>query len=165
MSSLVLLLALVCMPGFTEPWHHPKKAHKVPRAVKAGDQSNSNSLERSTEEDAVHAESRLLTRDVYHGPTVCQLIRKVTCSAECRGQGSGPWRSMFWSRKRCRGILRFLKKIARLLDVSCDLTATTVESQSPKTTPAPTTTQGGKCLNTPKQRSVHCLYYRELVGQ
>ena len=166
MSSLVLLLlALVCMPGFTEPWHHPKKAHKVPRAVKAGDQSNSNSLERSTEEDAVHAESRLKTRDVYHGLTVCQLIRKVTFSAECLGQGSGPWRSLFWSRKRCRGILRFLKKIARLLDVSCDLTATTVESQSPTTTPAPTTTQGGKCLNTPKQRSVHCLYYRELVGQ
>ena len=105
----------------------------------------SSSLEGSREEDAVHAESRLMTRDVYHGPTVCQLIRKVARSAECRGQGSGPWRSMFWSRKRCRGILRFLKKITRLLDVSCDLTATTVESQSPTTTPfktslAPTTT-------------------------
>ena len=86
-----------------------------------------------------------LGRDVYHGPTVCQLIRKVARSAECRGQGSGPWRSMVWPRRRCWRILRFLKKIARLLDVSCDLTATTVESQSPTTTPfktslAPTTT-------------------------
>ena len=179
MSALVLLLlALVCMPGFTDPCHHPKKAHKAPRAVKAETQSHSSSLEGLTEEDALHAESRLMTRDVYHGPTVCQVIRKVTCSAECRGQGTGPWRSMFWSRRRCWGILRSLKKIARLLGVSCDLTATTVESQSPTTTPllaptttpetttpAPTTTQGGKCLNTTKQRSVHCLYYRELVGQ
>ena len=108
MSSLVLLLlALVCMPGFTEPWHHPKKAHKGPRAVKAENESNSGSLEGSTEEDAVHAESRLKTRDAYLAPT------------------------------------------------------TTPEP----TTPAPTTTQGGKCLITPKQRSVHCLCYRELVGQ
>ena len=179
MSALILLLlALVCMPGFTEPWHHPKKAHKAPRAVKAETQSQSSSLEGLTEEDALHAESRLMTRDVYLGPRVCQLIRKVACSAERRGQGSGPWRSVFWSRRRCWGILRFLKRIACLLGVSCDLTATTVESQSPTTTPllaptttpepttpAPTTTQGGKCPNTPKQRSMHCLYYRELVGQ
>ena len=48
-----------------------KKAHKAPRVVKTENESNSNSLEGSTEEDAVHAESRLLTRDVYHGPTVC----------------------------------------------------------------------------------------------
>ena len=178
MGALVLLLlALVCMLRFTEAWPgHSPKAYKAARAVKAPEYSSS--LEGSIEEDALHTESRLMTRDVYHGPTVCQVIRKVTCSAECRGQGTGPWRSMFWSRRRCWGILRSLKKIARLLGVSCDLTATTVESQSPTTTPllaptttpetttpAPTTTQGGKCLNTTKQRSVHCLYYRELVGQ
>ena len=122
---------------------HSPKAHKAARAVKPP--TYSSSLEGSREEDAVHAESRLMTRDVYLGPTVYQLIRKVAGSVECRGQGSGPWRSMFWSRRRCWRILRFLKKIARLLDVSCDLTATTVESQSPTTTPfktslAPTTT-------------------------
>ena len=178
MSTLVpLLLVLVCMLGFTEAWpDHSPKAYKAARAVKAPEYSSS--LEGSIEEDALHTESRLMTRDIYLWPRVCQLIQKAACSAECRGQDTGPWRSMFWSRRRCRGVLRFLKRIARLLGVSCDLTATTVESQSPTTTPllaptttpepttpAPTTTQGGKCLNTPKQRSMHCLYYRELVGQ
>ena len=45
-----------------------KKAHKAPRTVKAENGSNSGSLEDSTEEDALHEESRLMTRDVYHGP-------------------------------------------------------------------------------------------------
>ena len=178
-STLVfLLLAFVCMLGFTEAWFHRNNAYNAPETVEGENEVDTESADASTEEDAVDVQARLMTRDVYLGPRVCQLIRKVACSAERRGQGSGPWRSVFWSRRRCWGILRFLERIARLLGVSCDLTATTVESQSPTTTPllaptttpepttpAPTTTQGGKCLNTPKQRSVHCLCYREYVGQ
>ena len=128
------------MLGFTEAWFHPSNAYNAPKTVEDENEADTVSADAPTEEDAVDVESRLITRDVYLGPRVCQLIRKVAGSAECRGQGSGPWRSVFCSRKRCRGILRFLKKIARLLGVSCDLTATTVESQSPTTTPAPTTT-------------------------
>ena len=61
MSTLfLLLLALVCMLGFTEAWLAPNsKAYKVGRAVKAPEYNSS--LEGSTEEDALHAESRLMT--------------------------------------------------------------------------------------------------------
>ena len=88
MSSLVLLLALAACLDSLNHGIILKKARKAPRAVKAGDESNSNSLEGSTEEDAVHVESKLLTRDVYHGPTVCQPIPKVARRVSRAGLGA-----------------------------------------------------------------------------
>ena len=96
-STLVLLLlAFVCMLGFTEAWFHPSNAYNVPKTVEDENEADTVSADAPTEEDAVDVESRLITRDVYLGPRVCQLIRKVARSAECRGQGSGPWRSVFY---------------------------------------------------------------------
>ena len=86
---VLLLLALVCMLEFTEARLGPNsKAYKAGRAVKAPEYNSS--LEGSTEEDALHAESRLMTRAVYRGrPTVCQLIRMATRHSECRWRDIG----------------------------------------------------------------------------
>ena len=122
MSTLfLLLLALVCMLGFTEAWLSPNsKAYKVGRAVKAPEYNSS--LEGSTEEDALQAKSRLNTSGtVYTGPQACQLIQKVIRSSACHRRGG--WRRSEFCDKRCSDIMKHGLEMVYHLSMSCNLTA------------------------------------------
>ena len=123
MSTLVLLLlALVCMLEFTEAWLSPNlKSYKAVRAVKAPEYNSS--LEGSTAQDALHAESRLMTRAVYRdGPTVCQLLRQVTRTSECHRR-HGEWGRSEFCDDRCSEIMKHVLKMVYHLRTSCNLDA------------------------------------------
>ena len=92
------------MLEFTEARLGPNsKAYKAGRAVKAPEYNSS--LEGSTEEDALHAKSRLNTSGtVYTGPQACQLIQKVIRSSACHRRGG--WRRSEFCDKRCSDIMK-----------------------------------------------------------
>ncbi len=118
MSTLVpLLLALVCMLGFIEAARgHSPKAYKAARAVRGPEYSSS--LRGSTEEDALHAESRLKTRGVYHEPDICNLLLEATRNSECYWQTSGRSRSKCCN-DNCSEIAKLVRRIASYTDANC----------------------------------------------
>ena len=118
MSTLVpLLLVLVCMLGFTEAWPgHSPKAYKAARAVRGPEYSSS--LRGSTEEDALHAESRLKTRGVYHKSNICKLLQEATHSFKSYWQTSGQSRSECCTNS-CSDIAKFVRKMASYFGTTC----------------------------------------------
>ena len=120
MSTLVpLLLALVCMLGFTEAARgHSPKAYKAARAVRGPEYSSS--LRGSTEEDALHAESRLKTRGVYHEPDICNLLLEATRNSECYWQTSGRSRSKCCN-DNCSEISKLVQKMAIYIHTTCGI--------------------------------------------